>query len=156
MSISFFKLGNFFSIILVKIFNSPIIWKPYFSSIPMPDFMYVIMSFLKAVSKIHLGSISWEIQIINTLFPFTNIAYYVSIFCCPYSTEPSIWQRWEYITSGRNRWRYGVIFSIFSHFNRVLQKWCLWSLDWRSRFRKKSNSGSDALICVVQDQIVVL
>ena len=113
MSISFFKLGNFFSIILVKIFNSPIIWKPYFSSIPIPDFMYVIMSFLKAVSKIHLGSISWEIQIINTLFPFTNIAYYVSIFCCPYSTEPSIWQRWEYITSGRNRWRYGVIFSFF-------------------------------------------
>ena len=42
--------------------------------------MYVIMSFLKAVSKIHLGSISWEIQIINTLFPFINIAYYVSIF----------------------------------------------------------------------------
>ena len=23
---------------------------------------------------------SWEIQIINTLFPFINIAYYVSIF----------------------------------------------------------------------------
>ena len=46
----------------------------------MPDFMYVIMSFLKAVSKIHMGSISWEIQIIKTLFPFTNIAYYVSIF----------------------------------------------------------------------------
>ena len=156
MSISFFKLGNFFSIILVKIFTSPIIWKPYFSSIPIPDFMYVIMSFLKAVSKIHLGSISWEIQIINTLFPFTNIAYYVSIFCCPYTTEPIIWQRWEYIISGKNRWRYGVIFSFFSHFDRVLQKWCLWSLHWRSRFRKKSNSGSDALICVVQDQIVVL
>ena len=42
--------------------------------------MYVIMPFLKAVSKIHMGSISWEIQIINTLFPFINIAYYVSIF----------------------------------------------------------------------------
>ena len=35
MSISFFKLGKFFSIILLKVFTGPLIWKSLLSFIPI-------------------------------------------------------------------------------------------------------------------------